>query len=441
MVAHDDPAWMFDGESEAYYTPAPPKLLHAHDGEKVCVGILPDQDLSTRLQSAILEHRKTKIAEDKVDVELDNLDQELRSLRREVRGLEQSVADIEEPGTMEESEKLASMREEIAALRQRQKEVQQLQDDVHRKMDDMYGTLRHNQYELFDKLDTLLVDCALMPPAHEGSSQTSRQGDVGLEPESGTAHGGRPGKASIDELMRPSSEARPRAIDADASLQRMPGINDLKRTRSIKEAVKSLQAEIERDPKPELLYNFRMKRTLLHQAEDELDHRHETFDGEADERDRKLAEGEQFESCTELGMRQLRHTQKLTRRVIDAEKAFEEVKAAAIHGGVQFPGSDIQSGFVDDVDDGYRMSLEEEMCASVDPARILNWLRKLPDTSAVISDDARAQKAATVAQADIDIDDWDAKSVEISDSASMVANGPERRRIDRWQAACVSTKT
>lgn len=36
----------------------------------------------------------------------------------------------------------------------------------------------------------------------------------------------------------------------------------------------------------------------------------------------------------------------------------------------------------------------------------------------------------------VESDDWDARPVELSDSISMVAEGRDRVRIDRWYTTC-----
>ncbi|KAK4549446.1 hypothetical protein LTR36_006443 [Oleoguttula mirabilis] len=137
-------------------------------------------------------------------------------------------------------------------------------------------------------------------------------------------------------------------------------------------------------------------------------------------------------------MRQVRDTQELTRHVANAEKAYEVAKAVAISNGVQLPGSDVHSGFIDDVDDRYRVSLEQEMRATVDDARVLKWLQQVLDLG---EDELQGAEEQGVAPADgVELDDWDAKTVEISDSSSMVAEGFARKKIDSWRATCALTE-
>lgn len=70
------------------------------------------------------------------------------------------------------------------------------------------------------------------------------------------------------------------------------------------------------------------------------------------------------------------------------------------------------------------------MLASIDISDILSWI-------AQISDDGNEDWPVE----EFHPDEWDAETVEISDSASMIDEGPSRARIDRWQAICEATRT
>ena len=127
----------------------------------------------------------------------------------------------------------------------------------------------------------------------------------------------------------------------------------------------------------------------------------------------------------DFDLRWLKHEQDLTHELIEAENALAEVKTAAIAAGVELAEDDKASGFIDDVADGYRMSFEKELVASVPSATVKNWLSDIPDLASPSFNDRVDQT-----------DDWEAEDVKISDSVSMVAEGAERRRIDKWREVC-----
>lgn len=80
---------------------------------------------------------------------------------------------------------------------------------------------------------------------------------------------------------------------------------------------------------------------------------------------------------------------------------------------------------MDDVEDGYRMSMELDLVASAPSPKIKNWVTDIPDLASP-SFNERHDVA----------DHWDAKDVDISDSLSLVAEGDDRKRIERWREIC-----
>ena len=93
-------------------------------------------------------------------------------------------------------------------------------------------------------------------------------------------------------------------------------------------------------------------RGFLRQAQAELQDRHEIFDQER-ANFRKEQEGkDQPESTKALDMDHLERTRELTQAVAEAEDNFQQAKQAAFLAGVDLGESDLESGFVDRVDDG-----------------------------------------------------------------------------------------
>ena len=162
------------------------------------------------------------------------------------------------------------------------------------------------------------------------------------------------------------------------------------------------------------------------------------FHRQAEERRHKIDAGESVEPQFEVDMDQLNYTQRVTRGVIDAEAEYEEAKAAALAGGIEL--SDVESGFLDQPDDGYRVSSEDEEATSIDRRGIQIWVERLPGAESELWNTWLASQAALrcseMLAGGVEVDNWDAKPIEICDSASMVAEGPWRRRIDKWRAMC-----
>lgn len=177
------------------------------------------------------------------------------------------------------------------------------------------------------------------------------------------------------------------------------------------------------DEKAQLLDDFNTLKGWLSMAEQDLEYRHERLDRERREYHEARATGKDVPDLLDFDLDQVLETQRLTQKVAEAEQDLAEAKAKALAAGVDL-GSDVESGFVFDDDDGDRVSIEDNDAALADPSVVCRWIDKLP----VDRPDPQDEPAQ-----DPEVDDWDARSVEIHDSWSMRAEGAEKRRIERWR--------
>jgi hypothetical protein len=125
-------------------------------------------------------------------------------------------------------------------------------------------------------------------------------------------------------------------------------------------------------------------------------------------------------TTTEFDSHMVFEGQHATQELIHAEEDLQLAKDHAKGLGVVFDPSTQESNFLDRVDDGYRESLEAAIVAEVDRNWILKWMHE----------DTENRKQL------IEYDEWDAKTVDLCDSVSMVAEGKERVRIDGWKRKC-----
>ncbi|KAK5125486.1 hypothetical protein LTR85_000596 [Meristemomyces frigidus] len=129
-------------------------------------------------------------------------------------------------------------------------------------------------------------------------------------------------------------------------------------------------------------------------------------------------------SPEEFDLRWLKRNQELTHEVVEAETALAEAKATALAAGIEVGAEDQTSGFVDNLEDGYRVSFEHDQIVSVPEPKVSKWLSNIPDQASPTSPDM------------VEVDEWDTQTVGISDSVSLVAEGPDRRRIEKWRRIC-----
>ncbi|KAF7860823.1 hypothetical protein EAF04_008341 [Stromatinia cepivora] len=108
--------------------------------------------------------------------------------------------------------------------------------------------------------------------------------------------------------------------------------------------------------------------------------------------------------------------------VIEAENNYEKARGQVRELEVVLSDIYQSSGFANYPDDGYRVSMEEAMASDVDRELILSWMER-NDEGIDFEDDG---------------DEWEAMSIGLDDSVSVVAKGRERKRIDRWKKRCLA---
>lgn len=131
-------------------------------------------------------------------------------------------------------------------------------------------------------------------------------------------------------------------------------------------------------------------------------------------------------SCTQSRFDRMfvERMQDLTRALIDAEAYYEDAVKRAKALGVLMNQLDQESNFASDISDGYPVSDEASVRAAVDTTFIQSWNDNIVDSGPEELEESREP------------DDWDARTVGISDSVSVVDHSRNRRRIDRWREIC-----
>ncbi len=167
-------------------------------------------------------------------------------------------------------------------------------------------------------------------------------------------------------------------------------------------------------------------RRVYVELQNAFDNRNETIKMELQEFRRMVSEGLTKASETDFHLCCLNDLREQTTALIHAENSFYDVLAEAQGLGLLENTSDQGSNFVDDVDDGYSLSLEADMRAAPDRKFIDSWI----DT--IIRDDDIEQLKPENRDSDI----WDAQSIGISESFSMCDRTGNSRHIARWQETC-----
>jgi hypothetical protein len=174
------------------------------------------------------------------------------------------------------------------------------------------------------------------------------------------------------------------------------------------------------DARDEALQYMHDKSYELRHARKKVEYWKDYYDEEYKAFCQHVADGRLQESKTYYDRIMLRSEIEATENLIKVEKEWEVARERARQLGGILNESDQESNFLDHADDGYRESMEVNIISQVDRERIQYWLAHTDDKT----------------EPSNEWDTWDAKTVGLSDSVSLVAEGKERRRIDRWQTKC-----
>ena len=404
-----------------HYTTGVSKVVSAVDGRESCVALLPDRNLADMIQQAILENRETGFAEENAGAALASLKDSLESVRLDIEEAEEELAELRMVKDKDTSPRVQKWTRKLDHLQRKQTGLAEKKKQCNQALECTYRAQRTNVHLLLGALEQVFIEGSIM--ASECVSQDGKQSEMYLEsdtrsPQSGVAS---VGSSSSGSLWSDVDE------DVQRPLRRQSARSDLRNAETTTEGMRS---DMDRASSAEaimLVRVFESQQTRLRVMEDAFDAREERFEEEAEERARKLQTGEDVESTLLFDHGQIMTTRRLARQVIEAEEALQAAKARAVAAGVQVPGSEVESGFVDDVDDGYRVSGEQSLIVELNRAGIEDWMDPVPCSY-------------TEDIPDVEVDDWDAQSVETCDSASMVAEGRERYPIDKWQAMCTCAR-
>ena len=387
------------GDEEGDYTEGPPRMILTSDGIKTCGALLMTLPLSSKIKNSITALREFNIAkrtadnaddvyrrfgyvlEDEINSHKDRISKESTDDEAQKRRLEDELRNLE---LMLEANRMEQLR---------------LQEGLKYQS----KVLRQHQQEVNAELEAAFIVAKLLEPETNPGDVVMEELDLQTEyqkfiADEGSVVGGTPVTATPLDTSRDHMYAKPQSLTPEQQ-----------READLKEAA----------------YEAFWR---LHAAREAFDRREmdRTAERAANAEAAALGQPTLDASPEAFDLRWVQKIQELTRELIEAENALSAAKAAAMEAGIDVPVDDRASGFVDDVADGYRMSLEQAMIGSVPSPTIKDWVNGIPEVASP-SFNEHANEA----------DEWEAEDVEISDSVSMVAqDAGERRRIDKWRQVC-----
>ncbi|KAK3660440.1 hypothetical protein LTR56_000816 [Elasticomyces elasticus] len=415
----------FEGEEETDYTAGPSRLVWTSDGVQAdCSALLLTFELSTNIREALRAHREYEQVKQRAKKE-DAANKGFESkLRRQITRHERRIAALEKPksdtsngassdwveqpahGRDEESQEFSTLRGELSRLQLLFDNTIAKRQGITAEVDWKLQVFREQQAEVNACLEEAFTAASLLEPVEEEPEIAVEEIDIDEEYE------------RICQMQQEDAENGPLEFEplrhCDEDL-RMP-------TPSPEEQAKNMLKE-----------TFRFAQEELKSAKADFDDRSEARDREKAENEAAVAHGDTPRDATPLDfdLRWFVRNQELSRSVIDAEAALAQAKKACLDGGVSVVERDQESGFADHTSDGYGESAEAAWIEDVqDSGKVDGWINDLPDS---------ASSAAEAVRDEVEVDEWDARSIGSSDNDSpypRFADGSWRRRIDDWNKVC-----
>lgn len=136
---------------------------------------------------------------------------------------------------------------------------------------------------------------------------------------------------------------------------------------------------------------------------------------------------------TDLDLQILQKSQQATRQLIEAEEAYDRAERYAEVLGLGDILADPQACFYGEVYNEFRPCDERSVAVfPVNRARIEAWMAAVPGPGPAVVGSWREEEGEGEGEC-VEVDGWEAKSVEVFESVSLVAYDMYRRKIDRWQ--------
>ncbi|TAQ89439.1 hypothetical protein B7494_g2200 [Chlorociboria aeruginascens] len=168
------------------------------------------------------------------------------------------------------------------------------------------------------------------------------------------------------------------------------------------------------------LDDMHTKARLVREAQDKINNWQFYYENEYHAYCRCVEEGRMEPARTEFDLTLLTEAREAQKELGIAEKEYGEARQHIKSLGVLLDDIDQESDFENYQDDGYRESMEADIIGRVDRTFIEKWMDEEEDRPGH----------------SIECDDWEAKTIDLCDSISVVAEGKERKRIDRWRSMC-----
>ena len=399
QAKRDSTYLIFYGEDETDYTEGPARMAWASDGVKdTCASLLMTLDLSQSIQRAIIAERGFAKAQrqaqqkrgaysrfaSELDAEMANHSLRLRRLNAE-----------------EDEAKKQSLQVELTNLERMLELNQTRRQRVVNDLEYKGRVLRDIQREANAVIEEAFICARLLDPEDDTPDTPIEDLDIQQEYREFTAPSNPGSSHTIVASQLDTSRDHKFVTHTEPTEEQRRKIDVRDAFFKASERLKTAQAAFDR----------RVEDRLADQCANET----------------AATTGEPSTTQEEFDLRWFQKIQELTHELIEAESAFSAAKATAAEEGVEIQVGDQEFGFMDDPEDGYRLSQDQAM---------IDWAQQAPGIDEWMSGILEVASPSFNEQTERE-DEWQADEVQTSDSISMVAwDAGDRKRIDKWRQVC-----
>lgn len=362
-------------QNDLQYTDGEARIIGAHDGFKNCFALLLNEDMVSKLQAITEASRRLNL------IESDFEDAKLQATIAEVN-MNQIQDSLEAIDNEEEANQMkAAIEQEESRLRQ----ANEKRDDLDFDATNLKLSLEASRAYSHDLFERVL------------------------------------GEANLLAITEPQPEAVPSAPQTPIPISR----------RNSTALSQSSQSSISSEERNRRAVREEVELTTheLKKLEFEFYYRREKYEQEREVWRQEVQEGVCHFSKTVFDNACLADQFQLTRNLIEAEEARDDAVSRAWKLGVLQNSSETSSHFIDDVDDGYSLSLEISMKTTVDRGFINAWANGVSESRDIPTLRLDNEDESCDAQSD-------SRSVGLSESFSIVDQSRNQKRIRHWEETC-----
>ncbi|PQE04419.1 hypothetical protein CJF31_00010347 [Rutstroemia sp. NJR-2017a BVV2] len=182
----------------------------------------------------------------------------------------------------------------------------------------------------------------------------------------------------------------------------------------------------------------------LEEAQDMLDDWPHYYDEQYAKYCRAVAAGNMEAAKTVFDLTLLKENQEAIEDLREAEKQFERAREVVRELGTEGSEGCVDEdgdgdGYEDGDGGGYRESIGRALVGNVDRGVVDRWVEGVEveeDIGRGIEKERGPRRGMELADREDSFDEWSARSIGFCDSVSLVAQGKERSKIDRWEERC-----